>query len=205
MADRIEAIVAPYDERRHGEVVDVMTRAFAGDPLYRWMWPDDRRRPRGLAGFISMEVRLAAAAGRVDLAVDGAGRLLAAALWGLPRRYPFPVLLGMVNTLRMAPRMGLRATRLLPRFLRVERAHPHEPHYYLIAIGVAPDRQRSGVGATLIKSGIAVADREGVPVYLETFNPANPAYYRQLGFVDRESIDDSRLPPFWTMLRPAAS
>ena len=205
MADRLETIVAPYDERRHSEVVDVMTRAFADDPLYRWLWPDACRRARGLSGFINGEVTIAAAAGRVDIAVDGSGRLLGAALWALPGRYPFPLRTGAVAMARAMPRMGFSATRRLPRFMRVERAHPKESHWYLVAIGITPEAQRRGVGATLISSGTARADRESIPVYLETFNPDNPAYYRRFGFVDREMVDEGRLPPFWTMLRPAAS
>jgi len=50
----------------------------------------------------------------------------------------------------------------------------------------------------------AEADPAGVPIYLETFNPANPSYYRRLGFADLQTVRTGRLPEFWTMLRAPA-
>jgi len=50
----------------------------------------------------------------------------------------------------------------------VERAHPHEPHYYLSVLGVDPGSQGRGVGSALLAPGLGLCDREGVPAYLET-------------------------------------
>ncbi len=49
----------------------------------------------------------------------------------------------------------------------------------LSPLGVAPTRQRTGVGRALIRHGLAELDRRGVPlVFLE----GDPAYYRRSGF-----------------------
>jgi GNAT superfamily N-acetyltransferase len=195
-------IIAPYDDRRSDEVAAMLARAFVNDPLYRWLCPDDRSRLRRVVVFISGEVGITARAGRIDLAVDGAGRLMGAALWGLPGRYPFPTAVSARVMATLMPRMGVRAAAKLPKMRRVEKAHPQSPHYYLLTLGVDPSVQGNGVGRTLITATATLADAEGIPIYLETFNPANPAYYRHLGFADREHIDTGDLPPFWTMLRP---
>jgi ribosomal protein S18 acetylase RimI-like enzyme len=195
------AIVAPYDDRRLDEVAAMLARAFVDDPLYRWFFPNDRSRLRKVGAFVTAEVRIASVAGRVDLAVDSAGRLLGAALWGLPGRYPFPTGIAGRAMARAMPRMGVRAARRLPKMLRVEKAHPPDAHYYLTTLGVDPSAQRRGVGTTLVNATATLADSEGVPIYLETFNPDNPEYYRRLGFTDREHIESGDLPPFWTMLR----
>jgi ribosomal protein S18 acetylase RimI-like enzyme len=45
---------------------------------------------------------------------------------------------------------------------------PQEPHWYLQTLAVRPDRQRQGVGSFLISPTLERADRDGLPVYLET-------------------------------------
>ena len=196
------AIVAPYDDRRFDEVTAMLARAFVDDPLYRWFFPEDRSRLRRVGAFVSGELRIVSAVGRVDLAVDSAGRLLGAALWALPGRYPFPKGISTRVMATAMPRMGLRAAAKLPKMLRVDKAHPATEHWYLATIGVDPSAQGRGVGTTLVNTTATLADSQDIPIYLETFNPANPAYYRRLGFTDQEHIDTGDLPPFWTMLRP---
>lgn len=56
------------------------------------------------------------------------------------------------------------------------------PHWYLFAIGVEPDCQGEGAGGALLRPMLARADREGVPVYLETHNLGNVDLYRHFGF-----------------------
>lgn len=198
-------IIAPYDPLRHEEIALVLGRAFADDPLYCWLWPRADRRHRAVVAFVSAELRIAASAGQVDLAVDATGRVLGAALWASPGGYPFPLATSAAAMARVLPRLGIAAARRLPQLLRVERAHPSEPHWYLVAVGVDPTAQRSGVGRALIEHRFPQADSGGVPIYLETFNPANRPYYRALGFIEREAVVEPPLPPFWTFLRPVRS
>jgi ribosomal protein S18 acetylase RimI-like enzyme len=196
-------VIVPYDERRQGEIAGVLGRAFADDPLYRWLWPDPRRRLDHVTAFVGAEVRLCARAGRVDVAVDGERRVQGAALWALPGRYPFPRALSARVMAATMPHMGLRASAKLPRLIRVDRAHPSEAHWYLLTLGVDPDAQQQGIGRSLIAATATQADRDGVPVYLETFKEPNLAYYQGLGFEQREHIAEAPLPAFWTMLRPS--
>jgi GNAT superfamily N-acetyltransferase len=91
----------------------------------------------------------------------------------------------------------------VPAALRlIARAHPSEPHYYLVAFGVHPDRKGRGLGRQLLSHGLAHADREGIPAYLETSNEANLGLYARFGFVQLEQLDPGRgAPPIWTMRR----
>jgi GNAT superfamily N-acetyltransferase len=52
-----------------------------------------------------------------------------------------------------------------------------------MVVGVDPERQGQGVGSAIIREGLALADRESRPCYLETSEPRNLAFYQRLGFV----------------------
>jgi ribosomal protein S18 acetylase RimI-like enzyme len=199
---RADVAVAPFDPRRLGEVAAMLSRAFAEDPLYVWMWPDAGRRRRHLTPFVEGEVRVSARCGRIDMALDPEGRLLGAALWGRPGEYPFSYVRSALAMARVMPRLGAGGLARLPRLAAVDRHHPSQPHWYLLTLGVEPSAQGRGVGTRLIENQAAESDPAGVPIYLETFNPANPTYYRRLGFTDLETVDRGPLPRFWTMLRP---
>jgi ribosomal protein S18 acetylase RimI-like enzyme len=65
--------------------------------------------------------------------------------------------------------------------IEVER---REHEYYLSNVELLPEHQEKGIGTSLVRSVIAEADREKVPVMLQVFkiNPARSLYER-LGFV----------------------
>src|SRR5436190_15582125 len=63
-----------------------------------------------------------------------------------------------------------------------ERAHPSDRHWYLVVAGVRPEAQRQGLGSQLMRHELDIADRDGLPVYLETADRANVAYYKRFGF-----------------------
>jgi ribosomal protein S18 acetylase RimI-like enzyme len=64
----------------------------------------------------------------------------------------------------------------------VERAHPTDRHWYLVVAGVRPEAQRRGLGSRLMRNELEMADANGIPVYLETADPANVAFYQRFGF-----------------------
>ena len=64
----------------------------------------------------------------------------------------------------------------------IEEQLPDEPHWFLDAIGVEPERQGEGIGAALVRWGIARAAADGVPAFLETGLIENVGYYERFGF-----------------------
>ena len=85
-----------------------------------------------------------------------------------------------------------------------ERVHPAESHWYLEVLGVRPETQRYGVGTQLVGLGLARAERQGLPCYLETARPRNVEFYRRFGF---EVVNDALSlvpdgPTHWAMWRP---
>ena len=82
-----------------------------------------------------------------------------------------------------------------------ERLLAGRAHYYLWGIAVDPARQRIGAGIALLNTMFERADRETMPIYLETHREANVAYYEQRGFrlIETGTMGDDL--PFWCMLR----
>ena len=83
----------------------------------------------------------------------------------------------------------------------LSRHHPRRPHWYLQTLAVAPAAQRRGVGTALIEPGLARADAEGLPAFLETQRESNIPYYRRFGFELTEEISLPDSPPLWLMWR----
>jgi len=84
----------------------------------------------------------------------------------------------------------------------VEAHQPDEPIHYLSHIAVAPERQGEGLGSALMRDGLMVADRGGVPTWLETSRAANASYYEGFGF--RTVADEDAPgggPHIWFMRR----
>ena len=157
-------------------VVEVISEAFLHDPTWSWALPDPASRKR-----------------LWRLSVDGALRypwilhtpaFEAVALWIPPGGTEFTpeVEAGIPDFLRetVGPRAG-DVEELLARF---GAAHPrHEPHYYLGLLATADAHRGRGLGMTLLRENLARMDREGIPSYLESSNPANNQRYQSVGFV----------------------
>jgi predicted N-acetyltransferase YhbS len=77
-----------------------------------------------------------------------------------------------------------------------------EPHHYLMVLGVDSEKQGQGVGSKLIAPGLARADADRLPCYLETMKTRNLDFYGKHGF---EVVHAGEIPkggpPFWTMRR----
>lgn len=73
---------------------------------------------------------------------------------------------------------------------------------YVMIVGISPENQGRGFGGRLIRHVLDEADRDGLPVYLETSTEKNVAMYEHLGFkvLDKIKIPKMNLPQ-WEMIR----
>jgi ribosomal protein S18 acetylase RimI-like enzyme len=106
---------------------------------------------------------------------------------------------------------------LLPMFLRLcglarlprgsamgnamEKHHPHERHFYLAFIGVAPRLQGLGLGGAMLEANLKRVDAAHGAAYLENSNPKNTRLYERAGFVARKNIAPPGAPPLIGMWR----
>jgi ribosomal protein S18 acetylase RimI-like enzyme len=129
-----------------------------------------------------------------------AGALVAAPPYGYP--LPAPPLR---TRLRCLAGQGWRvARRWAVVFHTLDALHPLEPHWYLGSLGVDPRFQGMGVGTALLETWVALADRDGVPAYLETDLFESVGFYARVGFaVEGETeVLGARI---WRMMRRAGA
>lgn len=169
---------------------DVLGRAFAADPAFRFALPDDSRRARQLTWLASRLIRLAwFAGGHVD-AVDE--RPSAVALWvPVERAWREPLWPVLRAGLIAAPFVfGLASVRRLMAMDEVtksmHRARAPLPHDYLMQLAVDPQRQGAGLGGALLEEGLRRAAAAGRAVWLETTNLRNVPFYERHGLVEIE-------------------
>jgi GNAT superfamily N-acetyltransferase len=179
----------------------MLARAFARDPLALHVFPEDHVRHRRLVAVYRLYLRVFARSGVIVTDRDRS----AVALWLPPGRYP----LSLAEHLRLLPRMAM-ATGLtaLPSALHVlghlEQMHPAgRTFWYLGVLGVEPDKQRTGLGGTLLKTGLRACDEQGTGAYLETAEPSNLPFYSAYGFEVLGASELRNGPRVWSMWRDA--
>jgi GNAT superfamily N-acetyltransferase len=184
------------------QVADALARSFYDDPMFTWVAPDDTRRQNELRRGFELFAR------RVWFPCDEAytsDRLIGAAFWMPPGTWH----LGPAKQLGLLPSMAVITRRDLPRLLRIlnliEAKHPHDEHYYLPLVGIAPEWQGRGFGSALLRSILTRCDRETVPAYLEATSPRNRALYERHDFAVLEEIRVKDSPPMWRMWRDPRS
>jgi len=183
--------------------VEVLTRAFDGDPIYRMLLPDPVYRRRALEALWQALIATSRRYGAVDTTPETAG----VACWLGPGHAD----LGLWELIRTGLAMPRAMMRFPPdsrkRFLeivsstdRIRRLHVPQPHWYLWALGVDPLRQGLGIGKALLSHGLARADAETCACYLETETESNVAFYGRRGFlvVHQGGVAGAQI---WSMLR----
>ncbi|MET9431582.1 GNAT family N-acetyltransferase [Streptomyces sp. NPDC003036] len=194
------------------DVVAVLCDAFFDDPVCRWMIPDGIRRRELLPSVFRAFTREAAVNGRVYLAGDGLGALLAV---HTPARDDVHVHgADDADDTDAASARGLAglgeefADRLLTCARLLAAHHPGGPaHLYVPLVAARSGHQGRGIGSALVAS--ALADTAGTPVYLEATSGESLRLYRRLGFTRRgpelRLPDGPALFPVWWDPAPSPS
>ena len=208
MSEDRHALLAAASAPRRATVADaaVLSRlfaaAFTADPVFNWLARPGPRRATVMEPFFCWLLQTRAIPfGEVWMSADAN----VCAAW-LPPGTP------------ASPGGFFEQMRLLPLFVRLcgfprlgrgsamadamEKNHPHEDHYYLSFIAVAPRLQGMGLGGAMLEATVRRADEMAVPAYLENSNPRNTKLYERAGFVARRNIAPPGAPPLIGMWRP---
>jgi GNAT superfamily N-acetyltransferase len=175
----------------------MLAKAFADDPVFGWLMPDDSKREARLRRYFGIDLgHLTLPRGRVWTTSD----LTGAALSLPPGKWRVPPHVSMLQ----GSAFGMRIARAARMGAAMEWRHMrlvHVPHYYVRDIGVHPKEQGKGLGGTLMRPTLDRCDREGLPAYIEASSERSAALYERLGFEHIEELHVGGSPPLWLMLR----
>ncbi len=184
-----------------GDVATTLARAFADDPVMRWLAAprDERYRRTGPAAFAALLRTTYMAKAEIYMAGNGQ----AAVIWVPPDAWKAPI----SHTIRVLPAYVALSGRRIPRLLKLitamEKRHEfaEEPHWYIPFIGAVPERQGEGLGSALLAHVLAYVDDEGRPTYLEASSPRNQLLYHRHGFEAQDEVRVAGSPPLTVMWR----
>ena len=187
----------PATSAQTGALATTLARAFQNEPAFSFIVPDPDARRNALARAFPMFVREDMAKGIAYATPGGEAVTLWRApgqahdsLWDMIRLFP-----AYAGSLRAGLMRGERVARFIGKHL------PAEPVWYLHFAGCDPAYQGQGMGGAAIRAGLARADADGVPAYLETADPDNLGIYAALGFEHVHEWDVPGGPHFWGMQR----
>ena len=172
--------------------IATIVAAFADDPVERWLYPEEAEYLEHFPRF----VEAFAGAGIVSPVEDFA----AVAVWLPPGAEPDGDAIGAVFTETVDPAKHEDTFAVAE---QMDAAHPRFAHWYLPWLAVRPERQGAGLGAALLREGLARVDADGLPAYLETPNPRTIPLYERHGFAVTAVAQAGECPPVTCMLRTA--
>lgn len=163
---------------------DLLARAFQNDPVSRYMFADDHKRPEIQRWIYTRWAGLMAGLGGAFMTAGGEGvSLCIPPAYGpeIPLRYQIQA--GLITAPFKIGWPNFR--RAFAAFRDVSRRHGEElrePHWILDVLGVDPAHQGKGVGGVLLEHLFSLADRDRAPCYVITHNINNVPFYEHHGF-----------------------
>lgn len=182
----------------------VVAAAFFNYPMFTFYFPDEKRRLWELPWYMEQTLKCALSYGEVYTNAECSG-----VVFILPPGHTkisqweymqngfllTPFVLGLKDFARSQECEAFVAD-------THERLMKGKPHYYLWGLTVGPKVKGTGIGSALLKKVLDIADAATMPMYLETHDEKNVAYYESKGF---SLISTETFPHFemelWCMVR----
>ena len=177
-------------------IARLLSRAFYNDPVYQWLFPVEEMRLRKCQHLFTVFLENLVPLGTVFVTPGLEG----AALW-IPPAQGRDWLKEVKQSLAIMWILGDSILRGIRWWLTVESKHPNYPHWYLFLLGVKPEFQGRGVGSALLRPMLEKCNEERMPVYLDTGNEKNIAFYERQGVRVMNRIDLVRGPSVVQMVR----
>lgn len=195
-AARICRRAEPADKQT---LVATLADAFQNEPAFSFIIPDPEARKRALQRAFPIMVEEDMRDGAIMMTPGGE----AAALWRVPGRMRHSRWDAIRTGLPYLFAFGTGIGRAALVSDQIQAHLPDEACWYLHYVGCQSRHRGRGHGGTVIRAGLAEADKRRCRAYLETADEANLPVYKALGFevIQRWRVHDG--PQFWGMMRPA--
>ncbi|HEX6176406.1 MAG TPA: GNAT family N-acetyltransferase [Candidatus Binatia bacterium] len=190
-------VLRKYSDADVEDCVSVLADAFVSSPLHLSAFGNDRINQNRL--FFRLALRNMFF-GRAFVALDDGALCGYVHFRAWPYCLPAPEEIPTAAATLLKP-LGEAVPKFIQWFARWCHLDPQEPHVHLGPIGVAPGKQRQGIGSALMNSYIAALEQERSLGYLETDRLDNVEFYKKFGFVvtHEETVIGT---PTWYMSRP---
>ncbi|MGL5927984.1 MAG: hypothetical protein ACRCY8_03520 [Dermatophilaceae bacterium] len=182
--------VAVAGPRSRPRAVATFVAAFAGDPVIRFLFPDDETYPRLSAAYGGHLFDRRVQHGTIWTASGGDS----VAMWEAP---------GGADDHDLPSEIEPTSRRRCTAYADALRDQlPDEPYWYLGVLATHPRSAGRRLGRAVLGPGLAAATAAGLPAVLETSSEINVGLYRRSGFevVATFSVDSV---PVWVMRRPS--
>jgi len=176
----------------------VLARAFAADPMVRWPMVSSDELPGRIRTMFEIVDTAYAGEGWVYTAGEGLGvmSLMPPASAERERELADATAPALAA---LTPDGGERYEHFWAWVLAMR---PPEPHWLLDQVAVEPAAQGRGIGGAMLRFAIERAERDGLPLRLETGVPANVPLYERFGFRETRTADaPDGGPHIWFMRR----
>ena len=174
---------APNDK---ATVVDILVQSFADNKSIKYIVKQDSRRDERLRKLMAYSFELCYRFGEVYLTDDKK----ACALIVFPHQKKTSIASIWLDLGLAFSVIGLsNLKKVLRRESKIKQLYPKTPFYYLWFIGVHPVDQHKGIGKRLLIELLKKAEKDSLPVYLETSTSKNVPWYEQFGFVTYNKLD----------------
>lgn len=201
MSDQPDATIPcrPAVRADRAAVVATLAEAFQHEPAFSWIVPDPAARRRALARTFGIvfdeDIRagclMMTPSAEAVTAWRSPAQMREGTWEGLRTRLPYLLAFG--------PAIGRAAT--LAALIKANL--PPDGCWYLHYAGCHSQHRGKGYGGAAIRAGLAMADADRSPAWLETADEANLPIYRALGFAVARVWQVPGGPMFWGMMRPA--
>ncbi len=179
------------------ELTEILSDAFLDDPLMVWAFAPEMRRRRVAALFGYLAEHGYVPRGACTLLPGGDG----ACLWLPAGEHLDRTSFWDEHGAGFVAALEGDLDRMSAMGEAMAEVHPHDPHWYLLAIGVPPHAQGRGLGGVLLAHTLALADERGEAAYLEATSPRSRALYERFGFEVIGEIQALDSPALWGMWR----
>jgi ribosomal protein S18 acetylase RimI-like enzyme len=190
------------ESTRLAGIVRLYARAFLDDPLFAFFVPDPKKRLEEITHIFEFAANCGLKYGEI-LTLESAPECAAVLL---PSEHINMTVWQQIacGGLKLCMRAGLGTVHRLSYFndfsVRLQNKHMTEKHRYLQLLGVDPEAQGQGYGGKVLDVILRRAKEEHLPLYLETENQKNLAFYAGRGF---KTLEETQLPgtaiPVWAM------
>jgi GNAT superfamily N-acetyltransferase len=168
------------DERA---AVATLAAAFVDYPLMHALCPNAKRRPQATRAYCRFIFRMTVRCGGAYATLDRS-----AVICSLPpgNEWPSGWTILRPGGFSLLWQLGFRGTGMFA-LLESEtdaarEEHVPGPHHYIAILCVRPEAQGKGLARAVLRAVFDAADKDRVPVYLETIPEVNVTIYKKIGF-----------------------